>query len=119
VALVPPAPRQPYETWIVSEQPEPHLHAAAAEQGAALADLTRDFVGRLERLAPGSHFNWWLHQAPFARSAADARTSAGWHWHLEILPRLSEFAGFELGTGCHITTVSAEDSAQRLRDAVG
>lgn len=117
VALVPPAPRQPYETWIVSEQPEPHLHTAAAEQGAALADLTRDFVGRLERLAPGSHFNWWLHQAPFARSAADARTSAGWHWHLEILPRLSEFAGFELGTGCHITTVSAEDSAQQLRDA--
>ena len=52
-----------------------------------------------------------------ARSAADARTSAGWHWHLEILPRLSEFAGVELGTGCHITTVSAEDSAQRLRDA--
>jgi UDPglucose--hexose-1-phosphate uridylyltransferase len=43
--------------------------------------------------------------------------AAGWHWHLEILPRLSEFAGFELGTGCHITTVSAEDSAQRLRDA--
>ena len=117
VALVPPAPRQPYETWIVSEQPDPHLHAAAAEQGAALADLTRDFVGRLERLAPGSHFNWWLHQAPFARSAADARMAAGWHWHLEILPRLSEFAGFELGTGCHITTVSAEDSAQRLRDA--
>jgi UDPglucose--hexose-1-phosphate uridylyltransferase len=40
-----------------------------------------------------------------------------WHWHLEILPRLSAFAGFELATGCHITTMSPAESARRLREA--
>ena len=116
VAVVPPAPRQPLETWLVTTSPERHFHATAAENVVAVADLTRDLVGRLERLAPGCAYNWWLHQAPFL-GADDA--TAGWHWHLEILPRLSEFAGFELGTGCHITTMSAEASAAGLRAAAG
>jgi UDPglucose--hexose-1-phosphate uridylyltransferase len=115
VALVPPAPRQPFETWILPREPEPHFHAAARSRADALADLTRLVVGRLDRLAPGADYNWWLHQAPFARRAPAA--GGRWHWHLEILPRLSGLAGFELGTGCHITTAGAAVSAQRLRDA--
>ena len=117
VALVPPAPRQPYETWIVATCPEPYFHTASPSRVAAVAELTRDLVGRLERLAPGCHYNWWLHQAPFPRSLNDDRVATSWHWHFEIVPRLSEFAGFEIGTGCHITTRSAEESAEMLRDA--
>ena len=117
VALVPPAPRQPFETWIVVAEPERHFHAASAARVMAIADLTRDIVGRLERLVPGCDYNWWLHQAPFDRSINTLGRAAAWHWHLEILPRLTELAGFELGTGCHITTMTAEDAAHRLRDA--
>jgi UDPglucose--hexose-1-phosphate uridylyltransferase len=123
VALVPPAPRQPLETWIVPRHPAPWLHAAAAEEVASLADLTRDVVGRLERALPGADYNWWLHQAPFAREAgADGWTAsatpvvpAAWRWHLEILPRITELAGFELGTGCHVSAAGADESARRLR----
>lgn len=113
VALVPPAPRQAFETWILPRAAKPHFHAGSRDQVDALADLTRLVVGRLDRLAPGADYNWWLHEAPFAPGAAPKR----WHWHLEILPRLTGLAGFELGTGCHITTAGAEASAQRLRDA--
>ena len=109
VALVPPAPRQPYETWILPRHPRPHLHADAGSVGA-LADLTRLVVGRLEHLAPGADYNWWLHQAPLV-----GLLPARWHWHLEILPRLSGFAGFELATGCHVTTAGATESARQLR----
>lgn len=111
VALVPPAARQPFETWLVPVGPEPFFHAAAAAQVAAVADLTRWFVERLGRLVPGADYNWWLHQAPFRSAAAE------WHWHLEIVPRLSPFAGFELATGCHVTAVAAAESARRLREA--
>jgi len=117
VALVPPAPRQPYETWIMTTCPEPYFHTTSPARVAAVAELTRDIVARLERLAPGCHYNWWLHQAPFPRSLADEWVAASWHWHFEIVPRLSECAGFEIGTGCHITTRSAEESARMLRDA--
>lgn len=116
VALVPPAARQPYETWIVSAAAQPHFHSAADSQVTALADLTHDLAARLERLAPGCQFNWWLHQAPF-RTADDDPALAHWHWHLEVLPRLAEVAGFEIGTGCHITTLAPAEAARRLRAA--
>ena len=38
-------------------------------------------------------------------------------WHLEILPRLTQTAGFEWGTGFHINPMPPEDSAAYLRDA--
>jgi UDPglucose--hexose-1-phosphate uridylyltransferase len=111
VALIPPAPRQPFETWILPRVPEPLFSAASPERVAAVADLTRHVVARLDAVVPGADYNWWLHQAPYGdRGAAVSR----WHWHLEILPRLAAFAGFELGTGCHITTLSPEESARGL-----
>lgn len=116
VALVPPAPRQPYETWIVSEATEPHFHSTSASRVTALADLTRDLAARLGRLSVGCQFNWWLHQAPFDLADDDPACSH-WHWHLEVLPRLAELAGFEIGTGCHITTLPATEAARRLRAA--
>jgi UDPglucose--hexose-1-phosphate uridylyltransferase len=117
VLLVPDAPRQPFEAWILPRTPEPFFHATTPARVAAVADLTQLYVTRLERLVPGSHFNWWLHQLPSgSRTSATAR--AAWHWHLEILPRLSSFAGFELATGCHITPLSPDESAARLTQAV-
>ena len=114
VALVPAAPRQPGEVWIVPAAREPHFHAAPPARALAVADLTRDLVGRLARILPGADFNWWLHEAAW-RTTAPAGDR--WHWHLEILPRVNQFAGFELGTGCHITPLAAAEAAARLRDA--
>jgi UDPglucose--hexose-1-phosphate uridylyltransferase len=111
VAVVPPAPRQPFETWILPLSPTAAFHAAPAEQVAALADLTRWFVGRLE-LAPNADYNWWLHDLPFAGHEG---CRGRWHWHLEIMPRLSPLAGFELGTGCHISPLPPAESARLLR----
>jgi UDPglucose--hexose-1-phosphate uridylyltransferase len=117
VLLVPEATRQPFETWILPRMPEPFFHATTPARVAAVAELTQLYVARLERLVPGSHFNWWLHQLPFS-TRAPAAARAAWHWHLEILPRLSAFAGFELATGCHITPLSPAESAARLRSPV-
>jgi hypothetical protein len=104
---------QPFEAWIMPRTPEPFFHATTAARAAAVADLTQLYVSHLERLVPGADFNWWLHQLPFGtRATAAARES--WHWHLEILPRLSSFAGFELATGCHITTLPPDESAALL-----
>jgi UDPglucose--hexose-1-phosphate uridylyltransferase len=80
-----------------------------------LATLTQLLVLKLERLVPGAAYNWWLHQSPFAKPPH--KPAGNWHWHLEILPRLSDFAGFELATGCHVTTLSPRESARQLREA--
>jgi UDPglucose--hexose-1-phosphate uridylyltransferase len=120
VALVPPAPRQPFETWILPRTAERAFHATTDGRVAALAALTQSLIGRLDRLAPGADYNWWLHQPPFhqpADSAPPLPVPARWHWHLEIMPRINGLAGFELGAGCHITTVTPRESARLLREA--
>jgi UDPglucose--hexose-1-phosphate uridylyltransferase len=115
VALVPPAQRQPCETWILPRVPEAFFHATSGASVTALADLTRDVATRLARVLPSIDFNWWLHESPW-QAAADVRDR--WHWHLEILPRATQLAGFELGTGCHVTAWPAIEAARRLREAL-
>jgi len=46
--------------------------------------------------------NAWLH---------DTR-----HWHMEILPRLTVFAGIELGAGIYVNSLAPEVAAGALRD---
>lgn len=111
VAFVPSAARQPFETCIMPRAVEPYFHRAPAASVAAIARLTHLYARRLCELTEGGNYNWWLHQAPFEDHAA----ATGWHWHLEIMPRLTQLAGFELGTGCHITTMPPHEAAKLLR----
>ena len=39
------------------------------------------------------------------------------HWHIEVLPRLTVFAGIELGGGIYVNSLAPEDAAAELRDA--
>lgn len=120
VAVVPPAPRQPFEAWILPRVPELFFHATTGGRVEALAVLTQSLIRRLDALVPGADYNWWLHQPPFTnRSTGIAGRSvpSRWHWHLEIMPRINGLAGFELGTGCHITTATPQESARLLREA--
>ncbi len=116
VALCPPAPRQPFETWIVPRHDVESFTSASDDDVAAVAFLTRSLIGRLGRIVPGADYNWWLHQAPFDH-AANGMAAGVYRWHVEIMPRLAQLAGFELGTGCHITTLSPVESARRLAEA--
>ncbi len=117
VALCPPAPRQPFETWILPRHPAESFARAGDDDVAAMASLTRSAIGRLGRVVPGADYNWWLHQAPFDHATGNTTPTGGYRWHLEIMPRLAQLAGFELGTGCHITTLSPVESARRLAEA--
>jgi UDPglucose--hexose-1-phosphate uridylyltransferase len=110
VAVAAYAPRQPYETWVL-----PRRHAARfdrmpdselAEQAAVLHEQLR----RLDAAAPDAPYNLLLHTGPF-----DGEDSFHWHW--ELVPRLTHEAGLEWGGGVYITPLSPERAAKRLREA--
>jgi UDPglucose--hexose-1-phosphate uridylyltransferase len=65
----------------------------------------------LDAVLPGAAYNLMLHSGPF-----DARSTGFYHWHWELVPRVSQLAGFELGAGVHINAVSPERAAKRLRE---
>jgi len=104
------AGRQPYETWIM-----PQEHAANFEQLAdgdleALAILLQEVVRRLHAQLDPLSYNLILHTAPFYEI-----DSAHYHWHFELIPRCTRFAGFEWGAGIHINPLAPERAAARLR----
>ena len=53
-----------------------------------------------------------IHTTPFHHEAL-----AYYHWHLEIMPKLVKFAGFELGSGFYINPTPPEQAAEFLREA--
>ena len=111
VAFAPFAARFPFETWLV-----PRRHAAAFEQTdvARLRDVAavlRIVLRKLARALDDPPYNLILHSAPFG-----AGESPSYHWHIEITPKLTNLAGFELGSGFHINPMPPEDAARVLRD---
>jgi UDPglucose--hexose-1-phosphate uridylyltransferase len=110
VAFVPSAARQPFEICIMPCTAEAHFHSTSAASVTALAELTHQYARRLSELTDKADYNWWLHQPAFR----DSSPAVGWHWHLEIMPRLTQLAGFELGSGCHISTMPPAYAAALL-----
>ncbi|HEY2761863.1 MAG TPA: HIT domain-containing protein, partial [Pirellulales bacterium] len=112
LAFCPFAARLAYETWIIPRQHVAHFDAIAPETLSELASLLRMVLVKLERIVKLSAYNYIVHTAPFDTTGSDH-----YHWHIEILPRTTSLAGFELGTGCYINTVLPERAATVLREA--
>jgi UDPglucose--hexose-1-phosphate uridylyltransferase len=110
VAVAPYASRFPYETWILPTAHRPHFESLQPDEVDALARLLRELVARLGRLFVDPPYNFALHTAPL--KAADPEH---FHWHLELMPKLTRLAGFELGTGFFINPTPPEDAARFLR----
>lgn len=104
------AGRQPYETWIL---PTGHQAAYDAEDDVRLSRLAvilSRLLLALHEVLPIPAYNLILHTAPFDTEWADR-----YHWHIEIIPRVSGLAGFELGGGEFINPVSPERAAQEIK----
>jgi UDPglucose--hexose-1-phosphate uridylyltransferase len=87
-------------------------HLAQVSEGELenLAAVLRDLIRRLESKLPAVSFNWLIHTSPFDSNAVDH-----YHWHVEIVPRLTRTAGYEWATGNAINTVPPETAAAELR----
>jgi len=110
VAFCPYASRFGYEVWIAPRRHQPRYEDVAAGELGELSGLARDIIGRIERAAGQASYNYFLHTQPFDMPAYDH-----YHWHIEIIPRLTKVAGFEWGTGCFINPYPPEAAAEHLR----
>jgi UDPglucose--hexose-1-phosphate uridylyltransferase len=111
VAIAPYASRFPFEMWILGRRHESHFEDIREDELDALAPLLRETLGRLERALPGAPYNYIVHTAPFNMPEIEH-----YHWHIEIIPRLTRVAGFEWGTGFYINPVPPESAAEFLRE---
>ncbi|OPX90631.1 MAG: hypothetical protein A4E52_00783 [Pelotomaculum sp. PtaB.Bin013] len=76
-----------------------------------LAGILRTTLRKISVMIKNIPYNMVLHTSP-----VNIREEGYYHWHLEIMPRLTIMAGFELGTGYFINPTPPEMAAQALRD---
>jgi len=122
VALAPYASRFPFETMLI---PRRHLHSFADEPRSnlvALARCIKDFMVRLKTVLRDPPYNFVFHTAPNTETLVRRRNywdtlPVDFHWHIEVLPRLTKVAGFEWGTGFYVNPTAPEEAAAFLRDA--
>lgn len=113
LAIEPFASKYPFETLIM---PKRHHPSFADENDCILeefASFLKDVLCRIDKALNNPPYNYTLHNIPLRNYSAD-----GFHWHLEIIPRISTPAGFELGSGIYINTVPPEESAKILRETL-
>jgi UDPglucose--hexose-1-phosphate uridylyltransferase len=112
IALAPYAPRFPFEIWLLPKQ-----HGSAFENNqtsiyASLARTLKDNLMRLDTVLGRPAYNLMIHTSPIGEE-----TNEHYHWHIEIMPKLTKVAGFEWGTGFYICPTPPEESARFLREA--
>jgi UDPglucose--hexose-1-phosphate uridylyltransferase len=112
VAFTPYASWCPFELWILPRRHTASFGALRDEQITPLAEVMQAVLGRLHTCLSNPPYNYIIHTAPY-----DAKVDHFYHWHIEVLPRLSQVAGFEWGSGFYINTVPPEDAARYLREA--
>jgi UDPglucose--hexose-1-phosphate uridylyltransferase len=112
ITISPYAPRFPFELWILPKQ-----HASAFENHqsliyAGLARVLKDVLMRLDVVLDHPAYNLMIHTAPIGEESNEH-----FHWHIEIIPKLTKVAGFEWGTGFYICPTPPEESARFIREA--
>ena len=110
--LEPYAPRFPFETWVLPKHHESHFEDSDAPTLQNLAFVLRSTMRKIEKVLERPSYNFIIHTAPAQESPL-----AHYHWHFEIIPKLTKVAGFEWGTGFYINPTPPEESARFLREA--
>ena len=114
IAYIPFAAPLPFSTWIVPRQHLSALEKSPPGMEEQLAPIVKDVIGRLDQRLADPPYNFYLHTAPLRSESLPY-----FHWHLEIIPKLTIVAGWEMATGTYINVSRPEEAASYLRDGPG
>lgn len=112
--LAPYASRFPFEMWVLPRRHDSHFESIDATAVHNLGWVMRSLMGRMEKALEFPPFNIILHTAPVQDGPM-----AHFHWHIEIMPKLTKVAGFEWGSGFYINPTPPEEAAEFLRGIEG
>ena len=106
VALCPFAARAPFQVQIVPRRPRARFEDAGPLGARLLHEVLERFGRVLGALPP---LNLWVRTAP--------RGADTFCWRIDVLPRLGQLAGLEMGVGVHLNALAPERGAEMLREA--
>lgn len=110
MAFCPFAPRYAFETWIIPKRHSANFILMNGSEKKELARMLKDILNRIKTVLFNPSYNFFIHVAPNDYDAPES-----YHWHIEIIPKLTRSVGFEWGTGLHIVPTPPRVAARYLR----
>lgn len=110
IAISPFAPRSPFETMILPKRHESSFMPNGSFN--LLAKILQKTLKQIDKVLDMPPYNFMIHTSPFSNEE-----NAYYHWHIEIIPKLTKIAGFEWGSGFYINPTTPEEAAKFLREA--
>jgi UDPglucose--hexose-1-phosphate uridylyltransferase len=110
VSWCPPASWSPFLVRCALVATGPRFDLATDDDTAAVAIAVRDVIACIQRVLGDLAYNFVVNTAP----RDDPRP---FHWWIDVVPRLTVLAGFELGAGLFVNVVEPRAAAAALVDA--
>ena len=111
LAIAPFASMEPFQVKIFPKKHRPYFEKTSDSEMKSVVSALQAVLLKIEKNLRDPDFNFFIHTAPFRNQASYNH----YHWHIEILPKISTLAGFELGTGVDINVVDPDVAAAILR----
>lgn len=109
--ICPYASRFSYETWVIPRRHAEHFADINDEELDDLAAIMKAFMPVMVDCLSDPSYNIVINTAP-----VNQEIGGGYHWYMEIIPRLIVAAGVEFTTGFYMNPVAPEISAAMLRE---
>lgn len=104
------AARVPFETWILPGEHHATFGEITDTELKGFAKVLNRLLEKFTRGLGNPAYNLVIRTAPKGEEGEEY-----YHWHVQVIPRLTTPAGFELGTGVYINTTLPEVAAKFLR----
>jgi len=103
--------RYPFESWIIPKKHVAQFGDISEEEGYHLGCVLKEILWRLKICLQDPSYNFFLHTSP-----VNDENQWNFHWHIEIIPKLTHVAGFEWGTGFYVVPTAPNMAAKYLRE---
>lgn len=114
VAMTPFASRAPYEVRIFPKKHQSRFEETSDETLFSTAKVSAKVLSAIKEALGDPDYNFFLHTSPFHGKLEYSH----YHWHMEIIPKLSLFGGFEWSTGVDINSVDPDEAASIIKSAI-
>ena len=112
IAFTPYVSRTPFEVRVFPKMHSPYFEESSSAVIECLVESLRATLKFFYKRLNDPDYNFFVHTAPIL----EKKGYSHYHWHLEIIPKISTPAGFELSTGIDINVVDPAAAAAFLRD---
>lgn len=103
------ASRFPFETWILPKKHESQFEETSGASMEDLADAMMEVLAKLNKTLDNPPLNFYIHTLPTIEEDSNS-----FHWHVEIVPRVTTLGGFEMGSEVIINVMPPEEAAHYL-----